>query len=101
MRHHPQALLQELKKRSRPEMDEDAPLSKRGRLEGPNTSGLGSQISAADEEEEVKQARKTGVHDRRFLFKVISCTMPCAHDCIFRIEHMLASQPWRCANARP
>ena len=53
-------------------MDEDPPLSKRGRLEGPNTSGLGSQLSAADEEEEVRQAKKTAAQDRRFLFKVIS-----------------------------
>ena len=59
-----------MKKRGRPGVDEDAPLSKRGRLEGPNTSGLGSQISAADEEEELKQAKNATVQDRRFLFKV-------------------------------
>lgn len=53
-------------------MDEEGPLSKRGRLEGPNTSGLGSQLSAADEEEEVRQAKKTATQNRRFLFKVIS-----------------------------
>lgn len=45
-------------------------MSKRGRLEGPHTSGLGSQLSAADEEEEVRQAKKTAVQDKRFLFKV-------------------------------
>lgn len=53
-------------------MDEEALLSKRGRLEGPDTMGLGSQISAADEEEEVRQAKKSAVQDRRFLFKVVT-----------------------------
>lgn len=62
--------MQGVKKRGRPGSDEDAPLSKRGRLEGPNPSGLGSQLSAADEEEEVRQAKKTAGQDRRFLFKV-------------------------------
>ena len=63
-------VLQEQKKRGRGG-DSSVP-RKRARLEGADTSGLGSQNpDEANEEEEQKQSKQTTAKDRSFSFKVM------------------------------